>query len=62
MNFVNNDGKSPPKPKEPEWSDIPTDVVHLTEESFDNTASQVHDKFCPLRKSFKAQLLLEKCS
>lgn len=40
VNFVNNDGKSPPKPKEPEWSDTPTDVVHLTEETFANTASQ----------------------
>lgn len=30
------------KPKEPEWADEPSDVVHLTTDTFDSTIKVIH--------------------
>nr|WDU65913.1 putative disulfide isomerase Tcis_disulfideisomerase_A5like [Tityus cisandinus] len=35
INFLKNPSKQPEKPKETEWSEIPSDIVHLTDATFD---------------------------
>lgn len=38
VNFMKDPDAAPvEKPKEPEWADEPSDVVHLTAETFDAT-------------------------
>lgn len=42
VNFMKNPDAPPvEKPKEAEWSDEPSDVVHLTSETFDSTLKVV---------------------
>ncbi|XP_067130609.1 protein disulfide-isomerase A5 isoform X2 [Centruroides vittatus] len=36
INFLKNPSKQPEKPKDTEWSEIPSDVVHLTDTTFDS--------------------------
>lgn len=40
VNFMKNPGKAPEKPKDPEWSEVSSDVVHLTDASFNSTIQE----------------------
>ena len=35
MKFMESPGEAAPKPKEESWADTPSDVVHLTDSTFD---------------------------